>query len=234
MHLPQRLLCFRDPLSALCQPCLCRACVARVLRLYGGLSHSGQSNMVFSMRSMASGHGPLAINASAEISSAATHQNSIRLLDTGVVTESSPQVDFGSPMSWRTPSAVSVGGEVSSVWSGFSAVCWYYGREIAALTRRPVGLIAAAQGATAIESWMSAPSLYGGVNGTTTANSSCPDTLDGDRGSDSRAPSLPPGAIPPNSASPPTSNFNGQIVPLMQMAITGVVWYQVRHGLHHV
>lgn len=85
-----------------------------------------------------------------------------------------------------------------------------------------VGLIAAAQGATAIESWMSGPSLYG-PNGTT-ADSHCPDYLDGDRGSDTRAPALPPGAIPPNSASPPTSNFNGQIAPLTRMSIKGVVW----------
>ena len=98
---------------------------------------SGQSNMVFSMRSVASGHGELAANASAEIAAAASHAGSIRLLATGVVTESSPQSDFASPMAWSLPSAASVGGDVSSVWSGFSATCWYYGREIAALTGRP-------------------------------------------------------------------------------------------------
>ena len=98
---------------------------------------SGQSNMVFSMRSVASGHGDLAANASAEIAAAASHASSIRLLETGVVTESSPQSDFASPMAWSLPSAASVGGDASSVWSGFSATCWYYGREIAALTGRP-------------------------------------------------------------------------------------------------
>jgi sialate O-acetylesterase len=181
--------------------------------------------MEFSMRSMASGHGPLAANASAEIATAAAHSSSIRLLNTGVITETAAQSDFADPMAWALPNPVSVGGEASDVWSGFSATCWYYGRELATLTGRPVGLIMAAQGATAIESWMSAPSLYG-PNGTT-AGSSCPDTLDGERGSDTRAPNLPPGAIPPNSASPPTSNFNGQIAPLVQMAIKGVIWYQV-------
>jgi hypothetical protein len=169
--------------------------------------------MAFTMRSMASGRGPLAANATAEIGSAVSQASTIRLLDTGVVNLAAEQADFARAVAWQLPSAATVGGDPASLWSGFSATCWYYGREISKLTNgRPVGLIMAAQGATAIESWMSAGSLYG-RNSTNVNGSSCPATLDNGQG-----------MIPGNSASPPTSNFNGQIAPLTRLTIKGVIW----------
>ena len=72
----------------------------------------------------------------------------------------------------------------------------------------------ATMGGTAIESWMSAELLYG-PNGTDPADGACPAN-----------PADPSTAIPANSFSPPTSNFNGQISPLFSTAVAGVLWYQ--------
>lgn len=45
------------------------------------------------------------------------------------------------------------------VWKYFSAVCWFYGKNLYDRFKRPVGLIATDWGGTPVESWSSPDAL---------------------------------------------------------------------------
>ena len=101
---------------------------------------SGQSNMDFGMNQVR--------DAKAEISKANFPQ--IRLLDMFYKTAPSPEND--ADVHWKicTPTNLATGGFFNS---GFTAVGYYFGRELHTNLNVPVGLIKSAWGGTRIEPW---------------------------------------------------------------------------------
>jgi hypothetical protein len=119
-------------------------------------------------------------------------------------------------MRWSKAQPAALNGTSVMGDAGFSAVGWYFARAIQPhVNGAAVGLVMATMGGTALESWMSAKLLYGPDGGTAGSKGVCP-VVSGDPSTD----------IPGNSFSPPTSNYNGQIVPLTGMTVQAVVWYQ--------
>jgi sialate O-acetylesterase len=105
---------------------------------------SGQSNMQMTVS--------MIFNATEEIANAGNFSK-IRVF-TAALEESAVPIEelIAIMLSWSVASPQSVGGPD---WSYMSAVCWLYGRMIhQALEGRPIGLIAATWGGTAIEVWM--------------------------------------------------------------------------------
>ena len=108
-----------------------------------------------------------ASNATAEIAAAAAFGASIRLMTVGrVVAEDTEPAGQQRMMAqkelpyveqrWSRASAESVGGP----WgSNFSAVCWFFGRDIQKSRGYPIGLVSANWGSTTIETWMSPAAL---------------------------------------------------------------------------
>jgi sialate O-acetylesterase len=93
---------------------------------------------------------------------------------------------------WKTPEAF--GG-------GFSAACWFFGRDVydALETKRPIGLMATHVGGTPDQHWSS------------------PDAIDKCKGSE-------PWDWPANFTD--SVLWNGKVVPLLKTTIKGAIWYQ--------
>ena len=117
-----------------------------------------------------------------------------------------------------TPQNIRVGD-----WGGFSAVGYFFGRDIQQKLNIPIGLIHTSWGGTIAEAWTSAGSLE-----------QMPDFRDAlkklherpepeARRSAQRAPTTQPQRPNPNV---PTVLYNGMIAPLEPLAITGAIWYQ--------
>jgi sialate O-acetylesterase len=103
--------------------------------------------------------------------------------------------------------------EVSGKWSecnpdtvkSFSAVGYYFGRDLAKALGKPIGLINSSWGGTVAEAW------------TTKAALEADDDLKG---------LLPKGEIDPKKPNQGTVLFNGMIAPLAPYGIKGAIWYQ--------
>ena len=151
---------------------------------------SGQSNMEFPVKGWAQ-----VINADKEVAEA-NHQG-IRLLQIHKVAAEQPsrQVVANSP-TWQACTSQSV--------PEFSAVAYFFAREINQKTGIPVGVIDATWGGSNIESWISKSTLL-----------YAPQFAD----SISRTDYHP-------WRNSPTALWNGMISPLVPMAIKGVCWYQ--------
>lgn len=105
---------------------------------------SGQSNMQFSVQ--------MAFNSSAEIA-AANDFPLIRVTIVAGAPADTPQADLTTPaLPWSVASNASIGG---AGFSGFSAVCWFFGRDtfLALGSTIPIGLIDSSVGGTAIRQW---------------------------------------------------------------------------------
>lgn len=102
----------------------------------------GQSNMQFTVSS--------ALNASAEI--AAANNPNIRIFTVGQGTQSNtPLSDLETiEQNWTAATPASIGG---GEFVYFSAICWFFGRDVNAATGRPIGLISNNWGGTCLERW---------------------------------------------------------------------------------
>jgi sialate O-acetylesterase len=105
---------------------------------------SGQSNMEMGIGAVHNG--------AQEIASADYPQ--IRLLTVQKKVSLSPQDTFSGHWDVCTPQTVSAGG-----WAGFSAVGYFFGRELQAHLKVPIGLIHTSWGGTPAEAWTSAEAL---------------------------------------------------------------------------
>lgn len=141
---------------------------------------SGQSNMEFGMWSLADSVKDKEI--------AAAKWPMIRLFTVAKDNAPIPRIDCKGSWTPCTPQAV----------PGFSAVAYYFGRELYQKLGVPIGLIHTSWGGTAAEAWTDH------------------DTLAGD-------PDLAP-CLGYNDM--PTGLYNGMIAPIVNFAIRGAIWYQ--------
>ncbi|MEQ8790357.1 MAG: sialate O-acetylesterase [Pirellulaceae bacterium] len=151
---------------------------------------SGQSNMQWSVRQ--------ANNPDEEIANA-KHPN-IRLFTVARNPAETPQSDCvgANQGSWDACSPQTVG--------GFSAVGYFFGRELSENLDVPIGLINSSWGGTICEAWTSDEKLH---------------TDDDFQPILERSATFKPGQ--PNQAS---VLFNGMIQPLLPLSIRGAIWYQ--------
>ncbi len=192
---------------------------------------SGQSNMYRGIK--------LAKNGKQEI--AAADYPNIRLFR--VPERASGLVKYDTDAVWRScsPETMAIGGQ------GFSAVPYFFGRELHKQLNVPVGLIATAWGGTLIEPWTpmaglaQVPQLYSVMMSVTDAarryrqnvarslgqiekwTEECRKAIKEGR-------TLPPRPVLPkhplDDRAQPTSLYNAMIHPLVPFAIRGATWYQ--------
>jgi len=148
----------------------------------------GQSNMQFTVAS--------AFNATAEIAAAANYPN-IRVYTVGQKTTSPTPLKELQTVSqpWVVASPQSIG---AGNWSEFSAVCWFFGRDLYDELKVPLGLFSDNWGGTIVQAWSSPEAL-----------SKCNVSVQVE--------------APPNDKS---DLWNAMIVPILPMTITGAIWYQ--------
>ncbi len=156
---------------------------------------SGQSNMRWVVKESA--------DAEQEIASA--HYPQIRQVVIPRRTAAVPMDDVAEPLAWKTATSENVG--------EFTAVGYFYARELHKALKVPIGLINAAWGGTQLESWMSLEAMHqhAELREAARAFERVPkDSLDR--------------AEKPNRY--PTLLFNSLIHPLLAYTIKGVIWYQ--------
>jgi sialate O-acetylesterase len=103
---------------------------------------SGQSNMEFAVSS--------SLNASREIGGSS--DNSIRVLSVAHATAPAPLAHFAAPVAWRAAEPDTI--------REFSAVCYYFARELRKSVPVPLGLIHSSWAGSAIESWLGDTALH--------------------------------------------------------------------------
>jgi sialate O-acetylesterase len=186
---------------------------------------SGQSNMQFPLK----GFAKAPLKDSAKEIAAANHPQ-IRLLFQKQRVSPVPMSDQES--SWQVCSPESV--------PDFSAVAYFFGREISEREHVPVGLIDATWGGTPAHAWMS-PEGYGGLALPSAYQVGATAILEQGRADMIRDhyaeldKEVPPGSD--NAKRPrvpnqhfgswvPSALFNGMIAPYTKYTVKGVVWYQ--------
>ncbi len=181
----------------------------------------GQSNMEFEMRK----------SATAATDLPAAGNDRIRLLTVNKKAADYPQTDF-----------VGIGWTASTPASArdFSAVAWYFAREIEAREHVPVGVIDSTWGGTIAESWTRLTALGDdaalapvfAVRGQMTdheATALLEDKLHDQQRAAARAAGKPAPQFPWNPMLDmwaPAMLWNGMIAPLTPFPIRGVLWYQ--------
>jgi sialate O-acetylesterase len=198
---------------------------------------SGQSNMEFGIGN--------SINGAQEIADANDPQ--IRLMKVEKAWKPQPQRDIAGEWKLCTPTSVAAGG-----WNGFSAVGYFFGRELHRTLNVPVGLIDASWGGTRIESW-TPPQGFAAVPALKSENellqrqltdspehtrlladaitqmSAWTKTAQDSLTNKTQCPPLP--QVPkelfgPDNVQAATALFNGMIHPLCPLGIRGAIWYQ--------
>ncbi|MBN1437532.1 MAG: hypothetical protein JW936_10705 [Sedimentisphaerales bacterium] len=153
---------------------------------------SGQSNMEWPVRN--------SNNGGQEIADADFRR--IRILQ--VPNRSSVIGQDDVDANWQVCSSDTIG--------GFSAVGYFFGRNLHQSLNVPIGLIDSTIGGTAIEGWISLEGFQSEPQCSHLAEEAVAMGQDNDRASD--------------GARGPTSYFNGMIAPLTGYPIAGVIWYQ--------
>ncbi|XP_065829152.1 sialate O-acetylesterase-like [Oscarella lobularis] len=158
----------------------------------------GQSNMQFTVDS--------AFNASMEIA-AANKYSDIRVMTVGEGTQSAtPLSELGSiAQNWSVASEAAIG---HGNWSYFSAVCWFFGRDLYDTYHIPIGLISDNWGGTPVQSW-SGPDALAKCNQTLREATEIVEV---------------PGAE--ISLGRNSNLWNAMIVPFLNMRLIGAIWYQ--------
>jgi sialate O-acetylesterase len=142
-----------------------------------------------------------------------------------------------------TPESITKAG----VWGGFSALGYFFGREIQRNKGGPVGLIGAYWGGTPAQAWISSEGLAKdpALSEYITERQTRADALakaqadypakktayeallaKSNQASSPAADAPKPPAIPGVGSGTPTALFNGIIAPILPYAIQGAIWYQ--------
>jgi sialate O-acetylesterase len=193
---------------------------------------SGQSNMEMGLGVVKDG---------AQEVAAAKYPN-IRLFHVPKRPGGQPMPDVNAAWLPCTPENVSAG-----EWGGFSAVAYFFGRELHNELKVPVGLIDTSWGGTLIEPWTppvgfaAVPALKAIQEQVEKANADYRKSLSvaldpiekwaqATRKALSASADLPPSPEWPQhplcSSGLPTGLYNGMIYPLLPFAIRGAIWYQ--------
>jgi sialate O-acetylesterase len=194
---------------------------------------SGQSNMTFALKLSSGSEGAIKFS----------KDPGLRLFSVAQRTSETPLTDVSGRWYWSTPNTV----------PNFSAVAYFFGRELREKLGVPVGLIHTAWSGTTAESWTSRPmldTLPATVPFVATWDKQVADytpevaaqkklqyeteTLprwqalaDKARADGKVAPPKPqPPTTPTDDKNRPANLFNGMIAPLMPYGIKGVIWYQ--------
>jgi sialate O-acetylesterase len=198
---------------------------------------SGQSNMEFGLT--------MAQNGAAAVAEA--NDPGIRLMKVGKSWKPTPQDDIAGQWQACAPASVSAGG-----WGGFSAVGYFFGRELHKELGVPIGLIDATWGGTRIESWTppqgfsAVPALATeyqrlllGTPGTPAHDRQLAEAIDhvdawvgtarravADHAQPPPVPAVPAGLLGPDNVQAATALYNGMIHPICPFGIRGAIWYQ--------
>jgi sialate O-acetylesterase len=190
---------------------------------------SGQSNMAFQLSRAA--------NAAEAIAAARDPQ--LRLLTVPRAALDTPATD--AHVGWEESSPETA--------AKFSAVAWFFGRELRKTLHVPVGLINSSVGGTPVEAWTSQATLEGDPElkqaleryadtvktydpaAATAKHKKALEQFKAAvakaKAAGTRLPANPrPPADPNRSTSRPACLYNGMIAPLQPYAIAGVIWYQ--------
>eukprot|EP01119_Soliformovum_irregulare_P009112 TRINITY_DN2224_c0_g1_i1.p1 TRINITY_DN2224_c0_g1~~TRINITY_DN2224_c0_g1_i1.p1 ORF type:complete len:377 (-),score=100.86 TRINITY_DN2224_c0_g1_i1:51-1181(-) len=138
-------------------------------------------------------------NATQQVALAANYPL-IRVFTVGQKSKSyTPLEEFGTiEQNWTIASPQSIGG---GQWTYFSAVCWFFGKDVFDKMQIPIGLLSDNWGGTLIQSWSS------------------PDAL-------AKCLPTPPRSSDIESANDPSVLWNAMISPVLNMRIRGALWYQ--------
>lgn len=191
---------------------------------------SGQSNMAWVLRNSTGGDEAIAAAGDAQL----------RLFSAAARAVDQPQDSIGG--SWVVDAAQDA--------ANFSAVAYYFGKELRKKLRVPVGLIKSAVGGTVAEAWTpkadleSNPTLKPLLDQHAARLASYPQDLEKwkqrepellkkyeadlakAKAEKKPAPRKPQFPDPATNVNRPTGLFNGSIAPLVPYAIRGVIWYQ--------
>ncbi|XP_012679496.2 sialate O-acetylesterase [Clupea harengus] len=160
----------------------------------------GQSNMAFTVSQM--------YNSSAELDLASRYPD-VRIFQVALETSAAELRDLsGIAVPWSVPTADLLGG---GDFTQFSAVCWMFGRYLYQTLRYPVGLVESCWGGTPVEAWSSTRVLQ--KCGITQGAQSSYNFMDSE---------LFITAGPMHNS----VLWNAMIHPLLNMTITGAIWYQ--------
>jgi len=157
---------------------------------------SGQSNMGWSVR--------LSLNPEQEI--AAANYPKIRLFTVPRKESETPQSDVEGTWQECSPKTVTT----------FSALGYFYGRDLQKALNVPIGLIHSSVGATRAQAWTSRPVLEGNPQFKEVFTQ-----YDREKAAYDKSATKPP-VLP----IPPASLYNGMIAPLVPYGIRGAIWYQ--------
>ena len=160
---------------------------------------SGQSNMQWSVAQSA--------NAQEEVANA--NYPNVRLFQAPQTSAEHPLATLGSGWQACTPESV----------RNFSAVAYFFGRELNAKSGVPIGLINTSWGGTPVESWMSRNAL----RRIPETSRMLDDHLARMADTDLMASATP---IQKNAAWFPGALYNGMIAPFTKYGIRGAIWYQ--------
>lgn len=192
---------------------------------------SGQSNMAY----------PFSRGQYIAEETAAADLPQIRMFTVGKNSARRPQRDCEGEWVVATPESV----------QAFSAVAWFFGKDLHEVLNRPVGLINSSWGGTDIAAWTSeprqasVPELKAGLDKWERAAASYDGIKEreaynkrlaawekrGGKGSNDVATKRPRWNVPPQeNQNHPANLFNGMIFPVIPYAIQGVIWYQGEHN----
>jgi sialate O-acetylesterase len=198
---------------------------------------SGQSNMEFGMSKLR--------DAQKEIAEA--NQPGLRLLLVKRKPAAAPQTGFQGDWKICSPQTI-----VKDGWAGFSAVAYFFGRELNQKLGVSIGLIESSWGGTSIEPWTppegfaAVPALskeYALLQLADPANPQRQPRLNqaldenekwivsarqavADHAALPPMPVFPREFLPPSDEKSPTALYNGMIHPLCPFALRGAIWYQ--------
>uniref|UniRef100_A0A8C1T172 Sialic acid acetylesterase n=1 Tax=Cyprinus carpio TaxID=7962 RepID=A0A8C1T172_CYPCA len=158
---------------------------------------SGQSNMAFTVGQV--------INATEELALASKFPD-VRIFQAALAHSDEELIDLARvEVPWSRPTAELLGGKQ---FSHFSAVCWLFGRYLYKTLKYPIGLVHSSWGGTPVEAWSSPRALH-----------KC---------------GLMKSVLPVQSyfMEGASVNWNSSVLwnamihPLLNMTITGAIWYQ--------